>query len=140
MKGSRMYAIIATGGKQYKVAEGDVIAVEKLDAQPGDKVELPVLLLSDCKSTVVGSAPLQDKTVTAEILEQFKAMMAGTDPRTEPQCKMGAPESNMNWQEIKNALDEQDFEAFWVVEREKFYADHDQCLAEDAAYVKNNVK
>ena len=67
-----MYAIIATGGKQYKVAEGDVLAVEKLDVQPGDKVELPVLLLSDGKSTVVGSAPLQDKTVTAEVLEQFK--------------------------------------------------------------------
>ena len=62
MKGSRMYAIIATGGKQYKVAEGDVLAVEKLDVQSGDKVELPVLLLSDGKSTVVGSAPLQDKT------------------------------------------------------------------------------
>ena len=42
-----MYAIVATGGKQYKVAEGDVIDVEKLDAQPGDKVELPVLLLND---------------------------------------------------------------------------------------------
>ncbi|PWM34681.1 MAG: 50S ribosomal protein L21 [Coriobacteriia bacterium] len=67
-----MYAIIATGGKQYKVAEGDVLAVEKLDVQPGDKVELPVLLLSDGKSTAVGSAPLQDKTVTAEVLEQFK--------------------------------------------------------------------
>ena len=67
-----MYAIIATGGKQYKVAEGDVLAVEKLDVLPGDKVELPVLLLSDGKSTVVGSAPLQDKTVTAEVLEQFK--------------------------------------------------------------------
>lgn len=67
-----MYAIIATGGKQYKVAEGDVIDVEKLDAQPGDKVELPVLLLSDGKSTVVGSAPLQGKTVEAEVLAQFK--------------------------------------------------------------------
>ena len=67
-----MYAIIATGGKQYKVAEGDVIAVEKLDAQPGDKVQLPVLLLSDGKSTVVGSAPLSGKTVEAEVLAQFK--------------------------------------------------------------------
>ncbi len=67
-----MYAIIATGGKQYKVAEGDVLDVEKLDAQPGDKVELPVLLLSDGKSTVVGSAPLQDKKVEAEVVEQFK--------------------------------------------------------------------
>ena len=69
-----MYAIIATGGKQYKVAEGDVIAVEKLDAQPGDKVELPVLLISDGKSTVVGSAPLQDKTVTAVLAEAGKAV------------------------------------------------------------------
>ena len=35
-----MYAIVATGGKQYKVAKDDVIAVEKLDAQVGDKVKL----------------------------------------------------------------------------------------------------
>ena len=67
-----MYAIIATGGKQYKVAEGDVIAVEKLDAQPGDKVELPVLLISDGKQTIVDAASLQDKKVTAEVVEQFK--------------------------------------------------------------------
>ena len=39
-----MYAVIVTGGKQYRVAEGDVIEVEKLDAQVGDKVELPVLM------------------------------------------------------------------------------------------------
>ena len=65
-----MYAIVATGGKQYKVAEGDVIDVEKLDAQPGDKVELPVLLLNDGDKTIVGSAPLQDKKVTAEVVEQ----------------------------------------------------------------------
>ena len=67
-----MYAIVATGGKQYKVAKGDVIDVEKLDAQPGDKVELPVLLLNDGDKTIVGSAPLQDKKVTAEVVEQFK--------------------------------------------------------------------
>lgn len=85
----------------------------------------------------VKNMPMEKKL---EILENFKAMMSGTDPRTEPQCKMGAPESNMNWQEIKNALDEQDFEAFWVVEREKFYTDHDQCLADDAKYVRENVK
>ena len=67
-----MYAIIATGGKQYKVAKGDVLDVEKLDAQPGDKVELPVLLLNDGKQTIVGAASLQDKKVTAEVVEQFK--------------------------------------------------------------------
>lgn len=67
-----MYAIIATGGKQYKVAKGDVLDVEKLDAQPGDKVELPVLLLNDGKQTIVDAVSLQDKKVTAEVVEQFK--------------------------------------------------------------------
>lgn len=67
-----MYAIIATGGKQYKVAKGDVLDVEKLDAQPGDKVELPVLLLNDGKQAIVDAASLQDKKVTAEVVEQFK--------------------------------------------------------------------
>lgn len=67
-----MYAIIATGGKQYKVAKGDVLDVEKLDAQPGDKVELPVLLLNDGKQTIVDASSLQDKKVTAEVVEQFK--------------------------------------------------------------------
>ena len=42
-----MYAIVKTGGKQYKVAEGDVITVEKLDNAPGDEVSLPALLLVD---------------------------------------------------------------------------------------------
>ena len=42
-----MYAIVKTGGKQYKVAEGDVIEVEKLDGEPGDAVTLPAVLLVD---------------------------------------------------------------------------------------------
>ena len=67
-----MYAIVSTGGKQYKVAKGDVIDVEKLDAQPGDKVELPVLLLNDGKSTIVDADALSSKKVTCEVLEQFK--------------------------------------------------------------------
>ena len=49
MKGYQMYAIVTTGGKQYKVAKGDVLDVEKLDAQPGDKVKLDVLMLNDGK-------------------------------------------------------------------------------------------
>ena len=51
-----MYAIVATGGKQYKVAKGDVISVEKLDAQPGDKVKLDVLMLNDGKKVVADAA------------------------------------------------------------------------------------
>ena len=44
-----MYAIVTTGGKQYKVAKGDIISVEKLDAQPGDKVKLDVLIVFKLK-------------------------------------------------------------------------------------------
>jgi large subunit ribosomal protein L21 len=72
MKGYQMYAIVTTGGKQYKVAKGDVIDVEKLDAQPGDKVKLDVLMLNDGKKTVVDAATLEKKKVTCEVLEQFK--------------------------------------------------------------------
>ena len=67
-----MYAIVSTGGKQYKVAKGDVIDVEKLDAQPGDKVELDVLMLNDGENTVVDAASLSEKKVIAEVVEQFK--------------------------------------------------------------------
>ena len=56
-----MYAIVATGGKQYKVAKGDVISVEKLDAQPGDKVKLDVLMLNDGKKVVADAATLSSK-------------------------------------------------------------------------------
>lgn len=75
-----------------------------------------------------------------KILDGFNAAHEARKSDFDVQCKMGAPESNMDWQEIKNALDEQDFEAFWVVEREGFYGDHDQCIADDAAYIRNNIK
>lgn len=67
-----MYAIVTTGGKQYKVAKGDVIDVEKLDAQPGDTVKLDVLMLSDGRQMVADAAELEGKKVTCEVLEQFK--------------------------------------------------------------------
>ncbi len=51
-----MYAVIETGGKQYKVAIGDVIEVEKLDAEVGAVVELPVLLTVDGENVVAGDA------------------------------------------------------------------------------------
>ena len=67
-----MYAIVSTGGKQYKVAKGDVIDVEKLVAQPGDKVELDVLMLNDGATSTVDPTALEGKKVTAEVLDQFK--------------------------------------------------------------------
>ncbi len=77
-----------------------------------------------------------------KILDGFTAQQNSPEgkKRFEVQCKMGAPESNMDWKEIKKALDEQDFEAFWVVEREGFYADHDQCLKDDCAWLMENIQ
>ena len=72
-----MYAVIETGGKQYKVSEGDVIEVEKLGADVGDKIELPVLLTVDGEKIAAGS----DVTVkaTAEVLGNLS--FSNTKPR-----------------------------------------------------------
>lgn len=50
-----MYAVIETGGKQYRVSVGDVIEVEKLSAAEGDKVELPVIMLADDSGVKAGA-------------------------------------------------------------------------------------
>ncbi|MCH5353861.1 MAG: sugar phosphate isomerase/epimerase [Acutalibacter sp.] len=77
-----------------------------------------------------------------EILDGFTAQQNSPEgkKRFAVQCKMGAPESNIDWKEIKKALDEQDFEAFWVVEREGFYDEHDKCLADDCAWLSENIQ
>ncbi len=66
-----MFAIVKTGGKQYRVAKDDIIKVEKLEGAAGDKVELAeVLMTGDDKGVKVGSPLLDGTVVTAEILEQ----------------------------------------------------------------------
>jgi large subunit ribosomal protein L21 len=67
-----MYAIVKTGGKQYKVAEGDVIEVEKLDAQPGAEVALAAILLVDGEKVTHEADKLAKAKITAEVIEQTK--------------------------------------------------------------------
>ena len=67
-----MYAIVKTGGKQYKVAEGDVITVEKLDAAAGAEVSLPALLLVDGANVTTDADALAKVAVTAEVVGQTK--------------------------------------------------------------------
>ena len=67
-----MYAIVKTGGKQYKVAEGDVIEVEKLAGTPGDAISLSAVLLVDGDDLVTDAAVLANVAVTGEILEHGK--------------------------------------------------------------------
>ena len=64
-----MYAIIATGGKQYKVSEGDVIKIEKIDAEAGNTVTFDQVIAVSDESLKVG-ADVANAAVTATVLEQ----------------------------------------------------------------------
>jgi len=69
-----MFAVIRTGGKQYTVAKNDVIAVEKLDGEPGATVELgEVLMVGDGADVSTGTPLLAGATVSATLVEQRRA-------------------------------------------------------------------
>lgn len=67
-----MFAIIQTGGKQYKVAEGDVLEIEKIERNVGDKVSLDVLLFNDGEKTIAGNPIVADHSVEAEVVAHGK--------------------------------------------------------------------
>jgi large subunit ribosomal protein L21 len=68
-----MYAVIVTGGKQYRVKEGDVLSVEKLNIEPGRKAQFDrVLLIEDGDDIQVGTPVLDNAMVLALVLENFK--------------------------------------------------------------------
>lgn len=67
-----MYAIVKTGGKQYTVKPGDVLDVEKIEGEAGDKVSLDVLFLNDGSNVITDAGALAKTKVTAEILDQHK--------------------------------------------------------------------
>jgi large subunit ribosomal protein L21 len=65
------YAIVKTGGKQYKVAVGDVLKVEKIESEPGASVSLPVALVVDGAKVTTDAKALAAVSVTGEILEHI---------------------------------------------------------------------
>ena len=68
-----MYAVIVTGGKQYRVKEGDVLSVEKLNIDPGRKAQFDrVLLIEDGDDIQVGTPVLDNAMVLALVLENYK--------------------------------------------------------------------
>lgn len=67
-----MYAIVKTGGKQYKVAPGDKLNVEKLPGEVGDKVALDAICIVDGKKVEADPAKAAGTKVEAVILEQFR--------------------------------------------------------------------
>ncbi len=68
-----MYAVVKTGGKQYRVAQDDVILVEKLVAEPGAAIELDqVLMLDDGKATTIGTPLVDGARVAATVIDQTR--------------------------------------------------------------------
>ena len=67
-----MYAIVKTGGKQYKVAAGDILVTEKLQGEIGDKVELQAIAVVDGTKVVADPAEAAKTKVVATIVDQFK--------------------------------------------------------------------
>ena len=69
-----MYAVVKTGGKQYRVAKDDVLTVEKLDGEAGAVLELEeVLAMDDGKGLTIGTPTVDGARVAATVLEQKKA-------------------------------------------------------------------
>lgn len=67
-----MYAVIETGGKQYKVSEGDLLKVEKLEGAVGDSIELTEVLMVGGEEVKIGAPLLPGAKVKARIVEQDK--------------------------------------------------------------------
>ena len=68
-----MYAVIATGGKQYRVEQGETIEVEKLGVEPGASIEFgEVLLVADGEQVTVGAPHVSGAKVTAEVVDEKK--------------------------------------------------------------------
>jgi large subunit ribosomal protein L21 len=69
-----MFAVIKTGGKQYQVAANDVIAIEKIEGEAGQKIEFKeVLVAGEGASAKVGAPFIEGAVVTAEIVEQGRS-------------------------------------------------------------------
>ena len=69
-----MYAVIESGGKQHKVSEGEILRVEKIDAEIGAEIKLDkVMLVQTDDKTMIGSPYVDNASVTAEVVEQGKS-------------------------------------------------------------------
>lgn len=67
-----MFAVLKTGGKQYKVAKNDIFLVEKLTAEAGETVQFNEVLMFGGETVTVGAPRVEDAAVQAEVLEQMK--------------------------------------------------------------------
>ncbi|MDR1078640.1 MAG: 50S ribosomal protein L21 [Propionibacteriaceae bacterium] len=67
-----MYAVVRSGGRQHKVAEGDIVEIDKVDAEVGAVLQLTPILLVDGDQVTAAGAKLSEVSVTAEVLAETK--------------------------------------------------------------------
>jgi large subunit ribosomal protein L21 len=67
-----MFAVIRTGGKQYKVAKDELLEIERTGAQAGDKIDLPVLMIGGEGATKVGAPIVEGASVKAEVVDMTR--------------------------------------------------------------------
>lgn len=68
-----MFAVVKTGGKQYRVAEGQILRIEKIEANEGDTIQLSdVLMLGNGESVTIGSPLIEGASVSAEVRSQAR--------------------------------------------------------------------
>ncbi len=88
-----MYAVIMSGGKQYRVSSGDVVYVEKLDAKDGDEVTFSeVLVTGDDNGCKVGTPTVKGASVTGKVVKQVKSKKVTVftyRPKKDSKRKMG---------------------------------------------------
>ena len=96
-----MFAVVHTGGKQNNVTENDVLKVEKLNNNVGDKINLDVLLVSNGDKTVAGTPTVKNAEVVAEVLAHGKGekiVVFKYKPKKNERKKQG---HRQPWTEIK---------------------------------------
>jgi large subunit ribosomal protein L21 len=71
-RNDHMFAVLKTGGKQYKVQAGDILRVEKLDCAAGDKIQFNEILMVGGETLTVGAPLVAGAAVQAEVIEQIK--------------------------------------------------------------------
>src|SRR5262245_54081099 len=88
-----MYAVIESGGKQYRVELGSEIEVDRLDVQPGQNIDIQrVLLVADGDSTAIGQPVVEGATVSASVLRQSrgdKVVVFKYKPKARTRVKQG---------------------------------------------------
>ena len=103
-----MFAVIKTGGKQYKVSEGDVLDIEKLEKKEGEEVVFEEVLLLEDKDTKIGKPEVDEASVKAEVVKQDredKKIVYKYKPKKRQRKKKGhrQPFTRVEIKEIKAA-------------------------------------